>query len=249
MPKKLKKLRIDRIDLVDKGANPDARVVLFKRDATGKTIFTCKTDRCKEVFKQDEDTKSEVVATLWDKFRAVVAEVQAEHPEFTEEESFTRAMSPSKNHAGAVLWRELITAMGKISKKKAASFERYTKYLTKKYEDNEMTTLIEKIKKFDSQAEALDHLTKKLAEDGSDILKFSETQEGAAVLEAIQKIETVVPEPEPVGTVVKSKGFLKLEKLAQELVDKKEAPTFAQAVDQIVTEQPKLFIEAFANEA
>lgn len=33
MPSKLKKLRVDRVDLVDKGANPGAHIVLFKRDA------------------------------------------------------------------------------------------------------------------------------------------------------------------------------------------------------------------------
>ena len=32
MPSRLKQLIIDRVDLVDKGANPDARIVLFKRD-------------------------------------------------------------------------------------------------------------------------------------------------------------------------------------------------------------------------
>jgi membrane-associated HD superfamily phosphohydrolase len=31
MPTKLKNLRIDRVDLVDKGANPDAHILLFKR--------------------------------------------------------------------------------------------------------------------------------------------------------------------------------------------------------------------------
>lgn len=34
MPTRLKDLRVDRVDLVDKGANPGAHVVLFKRDAT-----------------------------------------------------------------------------------------------------------------------------------------------------------------------------------------------------------------------
>lgn len=33
MPYKLKKLKIDRVDLVDRGANQEAHVVLFKRDA------------------------------------------------------------------------------------------------------------------------------------------------------------------------------------------------------------------------
>jgi len=39
MPKKLSQLIVDRVDLVDRGANPDAHVVLFKRDVK-KTEFT-----------------------------------------------------------------------------------------------------------------------------------------------------------------------------------------------------------------
>src|SRR5690606_35030391 len=34
---KLKNLLIDRVDLVDKGANPEARIVLFKRDTNGES--------------------------------------------------------------------------------------------------------------------------------------------------------------------------------------------------------------------
>ena len=45
MPSKLKQLVVDRVDLVDRGANPDAYVVLFKRDRSpvvpvAKTTFT-----------------------------------------------------------------------------------------------------------------------------------------------------------------------------------------------------------------
>lgn len=32
MPKKLKRLKIERVDLVDKGANPEAHIVFFKRE-------------------------------------------------------------------------------------------------------------------------------------------------------------------------------------------------------------------------
>ena len=38
MPKKLKRLVIDRVDLVDKGANPGAHICLFKRDDSEETV-------------------------------------------------------------------------------------------------------------------------------------------------------------------------------------------------------------------
>lgn len=41
MATKLKRLVIDRVDLVDKGANPDAYVVLYKRDDVAKASAVC----------------------------------------------------------------------------------------------------------------------------------------------------------------------------------------------------------------
>ena len=40
MPKKLTQLIVDRVDLVDQGANPDSHIVLFKRALVAKTAFT-----------------------------------------------------------------------------------------------------------------------------------------------------------------------------------------------------------------
>ena len=39
-PKRLRKLRINRVDLVDRGANPDADVLLFKRDVEKQPLTT-----------------------------------------------------------------------------------------------------------------------------------------------------------------------------------------------------------------
>ena len=54
MPVKLRQLMIDRVDLVDKGANPDAHIVLFKRDAGKPPVSKGSGQTPDEIMARDE---------------------------------------------------------------------------------------------------------------------------------------------------------------------------------------------------
>ena len=250
MPNLLMDLVVDRVDLVDEGANSAAFIKLYKRkemetgmdfneiisklkpehaEVIQEEIAKAKTEVPEEVAKELSDTKEEL-ATTKTELEKVKEEVN-KSKEPAEEENFEEVIK-SLDPAVQKVFKSLQT------QKEAA--EQVAKQLSEQKEEEEAIKKAKTLKALPVEEDKLVQVVKGVSDDVYEILKSA-----AKVLEESEIFEEVGKGKGGTGS---TDAWSKIEKKADEIA-KRDGITVEKAIGVVINENPELYKEYLSGGA
>ena len=227
MPNLLLDLEVDRVDLVNEGANSEAFIKLYKRkerekDMTFEEILAKMKPEHKEVVEQElEKAKTEVPAEVKEELEKAQELLDKSKPEPSEEEVL-KSLDPKV--------QEIVKSLK--AQKEAA--EETAKELMKKKEEEDAISKAKSFKNLPVEEEKLVSLLKTASDEVIEVLKAAnDALENSASFEEIGKGNT-----DTVGV----DAYAKIEKRAQESA-KAEGITVEKAFSTAVKEMPEQYKE------
>jgi len=244
VPNLLMDLVVDRVDLVDEGANSAAFIKLYKRkemeadmdfneiisklkpehaEIIQAELAKAKTEVPEEIAKELSDTKTELETT------------KAELEKFKEE--VKKSKEPAQEENFEEVLKSLDPAVQKAfrslqSQKEAA--EQIAKQLTEQKEEEEAIAKAKSLKALPVEEEKLIQVVKGISDDVYEILKSA-----AKVLEESDIFEEVGKGKGDASTI---DAWSKIEKKAKE-VAKRDGITVEKAIGVVINENPELYKE------
>ena len=244
MPNLLMDLVVDRVDLVDEGANSAAFIKLYKRKEmeTGMDfneiisklkpehaeiiqaeIVKAKTEVPEEVAKELSDTKEELITTK------------------TELENFKEEVKKSKEPAQEENFEEVLKSLDPAVQKVFKSLqaqkeaaEQVAKQLNEQKEEEEAIEKAKALKALPVEEDKLVQVVKGVSDDVYEILKSA-----AKVLEESEIFEEVGKGKGGTGS---TDAWSKIEKKADEIA-KRDSITKEKAISVVINENPELYKE------
>lgn len=260
MPTKLKDLKIDRVDLVDKGANPDAHILLFKRkgdegvmkfeEIMKKLTPEQQTAVMEEINKAkgadmtpEEKKKKEAEMAAMGKMKDDLAKRDQEVKDLTAK---VEELTKSKTGDGEGDDKDIFKGLNPEVKKYLEDMKKEADAAKAIVKAMEETRLIEQ---YTSVAKSFNALPIKAEEFGPVLKSFAQADKDSyAKLEAMLKSFN---EAVSKGALFKELGtsssnsadpYAKMEAKAQELVQKSSTPlSKEQAMVQIMRTEPELY--------
>ena len=250
MPNLLMDLVVDRVDLVDEGANTAAFIKLYKRkerdaimdfneiiaklkpehaEVIQAEIAKAKTEVPEEVAKELSDTKEELATT-----KTELEKVK---------EDVNKSKEPTKEDNFEEVLKSLDPAVQKVfkslqSQKEAA--EQVAKQLNEQKEEEEAIAKAKALKALPVEEDKLVQVVKDISDDVYEILKSA-----AKVLEESEIFEEVGKGKGGTGS---TDAWSKIEKKADEIA-KRDSITKEKAIGVVINENPELYKEYLSGGA
>lgn len=248
VPNFLIDLIVDRVDLVDEGANSAAFIKLYKRKEmeTGmdfnEIISKLKPEHAEviqaELAKARAEVPEEIAKELSDT-KAELEAVKAELEKFKEE--VKKSKEPTQEESFDEILKNLDPAVQKVFKtlqaqKEAA--EQLAKQLKEQKEEEEAIAKAKALKALPVEEEKLIQVVKGVSDDVYEILKSAaKALEESILFEEIGKSDT--------GTM---DAWAKIEKKAEEIA-KRDGITVEKAISVVINENPELYKEYLSGGA
>ena len=250
VPNLLIDLVVDRVDLVDEGANSAAFIKLYKRKEMessmdfNEIISKLKPEHAEiiqaEIAKAKAEVPEEVAAELSDTKEAL-EKSKAELEKIKEEVEKSKEPAQEENFEEAI--KSLDPAVQKVFKSLQAqkeAAEQVAKQLTEQKEEEEAIEKAKALKALPVEEEKLVQVVKGISDDVYEILKSA-----AKVLEESDIFEEV---GKGKGVAGSTDAWSKIEKKADEIA-KRDSITREKAISIVINENPELYKEYLSGGA
>lgn len=261
---RLEKLLIDRVDLVDDGANPDASILLFKRDqGDDMADDKAKDDDVQKAGKAISAARMARLKSLRDELASLIADAQGD--KMADEDKDKDDVGKAKDAAEDPVVKAKFEAFQKqIDDLKAQADDAIAKAAAAKAEADAAVAKaaqeVEKRERADFAKRATDDLSHLpgSADDKGNLLYTLSKKLDDAEFKAIDTMLKAANEAAKTGKVTEEVGksgkapagdsaFAKMKTLAAELVAKGTAKTEADAIAVVAQTNPELYAEHLAD--
>lgn len=250
VPNLLMDLVVDRVDLVDEGANSAAFIKLYKRkerDATmdfNEIIAKLKPEHAEVIQEEIAKAKAEVPEEIAKELSDTKEKLEITETELTKmKEDVNKAKEPAEEENFEEVIKSLDPAVQKVFKslqtqKEAA--EQIAKQLSEQKEEEEAIAKAKSLKALPVEEEKLVQVVKGISDDVYEILKSA-----AKVLEESDIFEEVGKGKGDAGSI---DAWSRIEKKAGE-VAKRDNITVEKAIGVVINENPELYKEYLSGGA
>ena len=250
VPNLLMDLVVDRVDLVDEGANSAAFIKLYKRkerDATmdfNEIIAKLKPEHAEVIQEEIAKAKAEVPEEIAKELSDTKEKLETTESELTKmKEDVNKAKEPAEEENFEEVIKSLDPAVQKVFKslqtqKEAA--EQIAKQLSEQKEEEEAIAKAKSLKALPVEEEKLVQVVKGISDDVYEILKSA-----AKVLEESDIFEEVGKGKGDAGSI---DAWSRIEKKARE-VAKRDGITIEKAIGVVINENPELYKEYLSGGA
>jgi hypothetical protein len=260
---RLEKLLIDRVDLVDDGANPDASILLFKRDGgTDMADDKAKDDDVQKAGKAISTARMARLKALRDELASLIADAQGD--KMADEDKKDDVGKAADAAEDPVVKAKFEAFQKQIDDLKAQADDAIAKAAAAKAEADAAVAKaaqeVERRERADFAKRATDDLSALpgSADDKGNLLYSLSKKLDEAEFKAIDTMLKAANEAAKTGKVTEEVGksgkapagdtaFAKMKALAAELVTKGTAKTEADAIAVVAQTNPELYAEHLAD--